>query len=209
MMLLRIALRVGGALTALVLLTVAGLHLRPYRYVDGFATLLPDPACEPACVLGVQLGVHHRDEAVALLEAHPMVGSIRQGEYGDGTGEIRWRWADAYEALHSHSSNSLWYDADGIVQQATLPTAVPLMDYRLRLGLPDATQLTDYPGSNHVAVHEVYGNVHLSYGYLCIPIGAPVLHRQPVTVLVNPPRQGTAYEVTRPMDSLLYMKPCG
>ncbi len=206
---LRAVLRVGGALTVLVLLTVGGLHLRPYPYTIGFEVMLPDMGCEPVCVAGVQVGVHHRDDALAVLRAHPMVEGVRENAYGDGSGEILWRWADAYDALYRYGRNYLWYDTDGIVQRATLPTDVPLVDYRVRLGAPDVTQLTDYPGSRDVVVREVYGDVHLSYGYRCLPMGVPVLHTQAVTVLVNPPRRGAVYEVARPIDSLLYIKPCG
>jgi hypothetical protein len=52
--------------------------------------LLPPPACQPPCWMGIRAGVTSADEAEAILRAHPWVTSINRTALN-----ISWRWNGA------------------------------------------------------------------------------------------------------------------
>jgi hypothetical protein len=201
------AARLWLSVALLFTLYVGALHLRPYQYPDGFEVFIPEATCEPGCVLGVQPGVTRAADAARLLAAHPMVELVRRDARGSG-GEIWWTWVDAYDDLKPVGVNTMWYGEDGVILGASMPTTVPLYEFRVRLGLPEGVHYTRYPSSGDVVVREDYAALSLTYSFRCTPRSSPRIYRQPVSVLVNPRNERFQFQGAPQQHNVLHGDPC-
>lgn len=183
------------------------LHLRPYQHPTGFEVFIPDAVCDPACILGVQPGVTTAEEAARLLAGHPMVERVRHDRRSGG-GEMWWTWIDTYDSLKPVGVNLMWYDETNVILGASMPTTVPLYEFRVRLGAPEQVLYTRYPSSGDLVVREVYPHITLTYSFRCLPGSAPRIYRQPVTVLVNPRDLRFQFEGESRQHNILHTNPC-
>ncbi len=212
--LLPILLRTVGSIATLVTVLVgvytAALHALPYQHPDGFSGILGDNTCDTPCVLGVQPGVTTVQEALRILNAHPMVGRVTHDMRRTGrAGEVWWDWHPDYDTLKASGLNVMWHEADGVIRGVSIPTTVPLHEYRVLLGVPDEIWAAHNPMRGEVNVREAYHNVYLAYGYRCIAQVAPAVHRQPITLVVVPDSlERSDYEDAVESRNLFYRDAC-
>jgi len=128
-----------AAMAILTLLLVGALNLEPYRYPSGVTAILPDTTCEPACVMGIQPGVTSAAEALALLEAHPMVDSIVQPDYAGEMMVAQWTWSAQVPALAQAEPSYLLYDFSGRVGAVRVNTQLAPALFWLTFGPPPVT----------------------------------------------------------------------
>ncbi len=133
------AFRIGVVLAAVILAAVGAFHLMPYTNDDGLEDLLPDLSCDPPCVMGIQPGVTSAAEALALLEAHPMVDSIVQPDYAGEMMVAQWTWSAQVPALAQAEPSYLLYDFSGRVGAVRVNTQLAPALFWLTFGPPPVT----------------------------------------------------------------------
>ncbi|MEO1439419.1 MAG: hypothetical protein AAFV33_03395 [Chloroflexota bacterium] len=160
----RAIIRVLAVVSAVVLLWVGALHLRPYEYPAGFDLIMPEPGCESHCILGIEPGVTSAEEAVARLETHPAVdsASVNASDW-----QITWRWQAAY-AAHPHPAIGLNEIVihEGQVAAIEIPLNMPLYEVRVRYGAPSDLRSAVNDHAN-VHVDEQYAGFAVGYWYQC------------------------------------------
>jgi hypothetical protein len=98
--------------------------------------LLPAAECAAACWQGIEIGVTTRDEAAALLAAHPWVEQVYQTSVA-----VTWRWNGSQPALYNGARDGLLQIVGGVVEQIRIPTLIPFGDVWLLLDRPERAQL--------------------------------------------------------------------
>lgn len=204
----RSVLRIAACMLLVICAWTAILHLIPYPHETGFEALVPNVRCDPPCVMGIQPGITTSTEATHLLNAHPMVNSLRHNRHIDETGEILWDWQYRYEDLKPVGVNVIWHEEDGIIAGISIPTTVSLLEYRIRLGTPKEVRIERYPSSGDIMVREYHEGVYLTYSYRCLPNHTPRPHKQPVTILIDPGNVNVHFNGETISRHILYTNPC-
>jgi hypothetical protein len=126
------------ALTASVLAVV---RAQPYDD-QPLREALFTPDCAPPCFIGIRPGVTTRNEALAILQAHPWIATVEPllGERG-----LTWTWSGQQpSALRGgHTENSILL-GDGIVRRIDLLTGENLADYLIVMGKPDQWEVSSW-----------------------------------------------------------------
>ncbi|MEL6149587.1 MAG: hypothetical protein AAFR56_08170, partial [Chloroflexota bacterium] len=106
--------RVLAAVSAIVMLWVGALHLRPYEYPAGFELIMPEPGCESHCILGIEPGVTTVDEAIEILKNHPATGEINNDP---DVRQVSWNWDTEYRSFSPSIRNNFTYDTNTVINQ--------------------------------------------------------------------------------------------
>jgi hypothetical protein len=130
---------------ALIATVLAAVRAQPFDDNALRASLvLPD--CTLPCFMGIRPGVTARDEAFAILRAHPWVATVDTllGERG-----LTWTWSGRQPAFLSggHTENSLLI-GDGIVRRIDLLTGESLATFLIVFGAPDSQGTTTWSAAN-------------------------------------------------------------
>ncbi|MEL6151635.1 MAG: hypothetical protein AAFV33_03390 [Chloroflexota bacterium] len=178
---MRVAIRMGGcvlaAVSAVVMLWIGLLHLHPYQYPVGFAVMMPDPECETQCILGMQSRVTRINDAVALLEQHPAVGSVDVEQFGT---QVTWRWREEYSSMEAGRGINVMSVQNGRVARISMPLDVTVMHLRLMYGVPDEIRYV-VTGYADVLVSETYPGFAVTYSYSCLD-DVRLLDHSPITL---------------------------
>ena len=124
-------------LTIAFVLLIGAIRAQPYDDGELRAFMFP-VGCEQPCVTGIQPGVTTRDEAVAILRAHPWVGMIT---IETRSARIQWRWNENIpDTIQSEGGmGSVTLNEKGLVDSVVIFTNYPLWEYLIALngGIPD------------------------------------------------------------------------
>lgn len=129
----------------LAVVTAAGLALIRLRGYDDSAVSQFFDSCTPMpCWQGIRPGETTTDAAIAILQAHPWVDTVRRafGEPYPGaptTTLVYWTWSSRYPFAEAYpfTRQGMLVTDQGIVQRISLTTGILLGDIWLALGSPD------------------------------------------------------------------------
>jgi hypothetical protein len=102
-------------------------------------------SCSMPCWAGIRVGVTTRDQAEAILRAHPWVGTIFTTP-----AQLSWRWNGAQPAIIDGARDGLIGLGGGVVQRLRIQTTIPYGALWLALGAPDDALLVR-PASRYAA----------------------------------------------------------
>jgi hypothetical protein len=162
------AYRIAAVIVTLTLTTVGLASLQPYTNDDGLEDILPDLACDPPCVMGIQPGVTSAAEALALLDAHPLVAAIVQPEYAGEMMVAEWTWTTQVPALAQAGPSYLVFDFSGRVGAVRINTQVQPAQFHLHYGAPTHAH-GGFVEDDLVHVVESYrgGHFNVYYVFVC------------------------------------------
>lgn len=132
---------------------VGALHLRPYPFPASFEVILPDETCGEVCVMGITPGMTTLAEAQHILETHPYVQNTVLPD--SAMDIVRWQWSeDGPPWLLGSPAPSVRAATDDVIYTLRIQTDVPLKHFRVRLGLPDASNC--FSNLNSVECIDIY-----------------------------------------------------
>ncbi len=158
---------------------VAVIHAQPYNNHALHDFLTPPGSCTMPCFMGIQPGVTHGDEAVALLRADAWVGSVEvhtlmpdDSFESSPVGVVQWTWSGRQpEWIDAAQEGSLALESN-IVSNIRVQATVPLGDVRLTLGAPGSQRVANAEspaGARYMSYAAIYPDQRLwiSIGVLC------------------------------------------
>lgn len=168
---IRLIGRLTVILTILIVLVLFSPRVRPYDD-GGLHELLSPPDCKAPCLLGIRPNVTTRDEAVALLEAHPWVGAVVTGSVPG----VLWTWNGSQPAIlnaNTRVPNTIIISG-GVVTWISVVTDAPLASTYLLLGAPDEEANATWGELDRVnrSVVRRYYEVHGRYRALRLDVSA-------------------------------------
>lgn len=132
-------------------LVLGVMHALPYDD-GGMSAAFNDPGCDAPCFMGIQPGMTTFADALALLEAHPWVGSV---EVDDNAAEWTWSGSQpdfllippgdaAFTRLLSHNGTVTWIG---------FKTNAPTASFQMMFGTPSRSVATIWESYKPVGVH--------------------------------------------------------
>ncbi len=122
-------------LTLLFAIVIGVIRAQPYDDSAIRNFLTPPESCDGPCLMGIQTGVTTRDQALAILQANPWVGTITQNSVG-----ISWVWNGKQPAFLGDSTTGVYSGnidfINGIVRDIDLVTPLAWGDFLFVLGAP-------------------------------------------------------------------------
>ncbi len=108
------------------------IRARPYDDSELHAILVPSDGCALPCFMGIRPGLTSRQEAIAILRAHPWVGetSMESAQLAM-TSAITWRWSGLQPSFINGSSGGELRTAGNMVTAIYVTLAIPFGDFLL------------------------------------------------------------------------------
>lgn len=127
------------------------------------------PYCGSPCWSGIEPGVTTLEQALAILQVHPLVAEIIERPEAN---VVYWRWQSArLPYIDGTTEGALYYLDDGTVETVTLPTRVPWTAFHVLWGAPDTVQVARgwQRGTISRTLYLIYPayNVRLEIGWVC------------------------------------------
>jgi hypothetical protein len=156
----------AGIVAGLVLAVVGGMSLVPYRYPAGVIAVIPDATCEPACVLGIQPGVTPAEDAIAILEAHPLISYLHPPIVVGDRVRVSWTWREAVPALATAGPSFLIYGSEGSVTAIHIKTNIDPATLRVTLDAPTTVHRVFADSRRSAHIIEAYPAIHTDVYHL-------------------------------------------
>ena len=156
--------RVLAAVSAIVMLWVGALHLRPFEYPAGFELIMPEPGCESHCILGIEPGVTTVDEAIEILKNHPATGEINNDP---DVRQVSWNWDTEYRSFSPSIRNNFTYDTNTVINQITIPTRSQLRHFYIYYGVPIQRIGEYYQTNSELFISDEYAGFMVIYSFVC------------------------------------------
>ena len=135
---IRYHLRLMLILSGLLILPVLLIRAQPYDDSELRALLTADDCVAP-CFLGIHPGATRVDEAIAILERHDWVRTIRNDLSGQQEGYIAVEWQPTHAPRSTPPLESQLYIVNGLVYNMDIQTAHSVWELVLLYGPPQAT----------------------------------------------------------------------
>ncbi len=172
---------------------VIGLPKNDYA---ALAQVVAPPGCAPPCTMGLRPGETTRAEAIAVLEAHPWVGTFTTV----GGSSMSWTWSGLQPPFLSAEGEIRL--SNDVISEVTMLAQAPLYAHQAVLGPPQFRQYfytgTSVAGIKTATLRQYYfdGQLELTSTVGC-PIASFDLFAGPVKLIWSAPGQGRARNVGR------------
>jgi len=129
---MRFYLKFAPLLTFIFAALVGFIHARPYDGSQLQAILVPSDGCALPCFMGIRPGVTTRQEAVAILQAHPWVAQTNlESDQLSITSAVTWDWSGLQPAFINAASGGELRTAGNMVTAIYVSLAIPFGDFLL------------------------------------------------------------------------------
>jgi hypothetical protein len=144
-------MKVVSLLTLIFCLIVALARFIPTP--DTFPDEILMPAdCAAPCFMGIQPGVTHPDDAVAILEAHEWVGEVDDFREHYTSGLIAWDWSGQQPDWINTASRGEVRIRQRMVERVMVATHLPFGDFAAHFGTPNEIRSVQITPAMHSVI---------------------------------------------------------